>query len=503
MENPIAIQRCEFTTQVCDELVAGCTWKQLGALGISLSDGSVDAEIPLHDGHIQRLTVLGVPSLRAQLASSTDDIDVHADFADPERHGIPEALGFAGYSMPCIPGRQKAHLVTPEEEPLHTYPMRRGGDSLVFALNLAGSFLRNRPRQSVLIVGAERLSDMPTRELVRSAGKSICPEYLYGRTLITEVPLTLISAYALKESANGLNQNALSEIRSQNGPVMSGNIHTAEIAGANDGAIALLVGKAREGIDNVYLASAATTPASPMSWLEVPATRNFAADSASRLKLPFGMNLSDIHVENYDCFFIAVLLQAAAVLKVELDNENLPRILDFCRKWDQLSTLKEWASWGISSAKKIKRILEKMSTKDMEIAGIFGNGGVCDSVSAAILTTNVDLARTLSASKDSFTIQNPDGWQPLRLISDPETLDGATGEIDMIAFQTPIRKKDGTLVQEGTTFVRIVLDDRVSCVLTNLAEAGQQNSIFADLSGVGIGQKVTLKKYGDTIRAEI
>ena len=470
----VAVEEVLFTDSIPPD---GSVWARgLEALGI--------------DCEGREPVVLAVPSLweQAHQPNRRNPLDVHAPLAFTETWEIFDALGDHGNAF-------------------RASPVRLGGASLVAAMVLAGQLVQDNGDQ-VLIIGAEALSRMSSRELVRAAGESICPSELVGTTLNPEVPITLITAYALLESGF-LGKHALDKVRPRNGVCMSGHIHTDEIAGADDGAVALWIREARQGTKEVFLASGATLPflERSMSWLTIPRGYNLARGTLGLLPVPEGLRLSDVHFENYDCFLIAKLLQAAGILNLPLNEENLPQILEFCSRWENGSSLREWASWGISSAKKIEITIQALRDGRLQTAGIIGNGGVCDSVAAALLTTDKRIARGLdeSANLSGPFIRNrlPEDWDFLMLEHEPEELDGQKGAIDMMTFQQPVRNKDGVVVQPGSTFVRVTFrQGGYSCTLTNLALENQPNSIFDDLTDqVNVGDSVTLRNCDGIIRA--
>lgn len=447
---------------------------------------------------VHSLVLFTIPSLREPIQEGKP-LDVHRNTSRRTYQEIIAGLGLGEHP-----------------ENLETISVRYGGASVVRALIEAAELVtRSQSGTVAVIAGVEKLSDLGTKTLVESAGKSVTPDNLYNRTLIPNVPMTLITAYALRESALlSADLQTMPTVRNRRGydeHPLSGEICTSEIARADDGAFLAVVSTDNKGGERpVYIATGTAAPKKPITWFSLPADVNMAFQPLQQISdllmstdlriinnfaISPGMNL-----ELYECFFIAKIQQIAALLGIEkITKDNIDRILQVLDAYNPSSTLNShWAAWGISSAKKVTATAERLkSDPETTHALIVGNGGVMDSIAAVMLTIN----ETTAGSMQVWDYSEPE--TTYRLISDPQLLSGGSGEIDMIAYQEKVFSQTKQMVtQPGTTFVRVILDDGKTVVLTNLMLDGLENSLYQNLTGIiRAGQRVVLRKQNSIIVA--
>ena len=469
------LDRCAFDPELSP--VEGNVWRSLHELSRRINLAGALARTP-------NVKVWVVPSLYAH---------VHENKSYGTRAGVSKASQAEILDAMGLPPDTKVK------------PIFHGGSSIAGALPEAAKLVHADPSTTIVLAGAEDLASLEASHVVTAAKDYICPSDLYGKTLDPEVEMTLITAYSLVESSVlpdkliEAHRDRINAWRETGGIPLTDRIHSDEVAGRNKGAfLATVNGLGDQSKNPIFIAGGGSQLADPSSWYNMPAGLNLALDPLAHIKeLLAKMDLEMIEnggavspaleVELYECFFVAKVQQVAALLGLEkIDDSNIGRILDFFEKYKPITTLQDWAAWCIASVRKLDGIVESLRRPggEKKHAVLVGNGGVMTSISAALLTVVREFAEKVDWSSTGNIL--PPAIDHRVLVQNPAVLEGQSGTIDMITHQEPIRSK-GAITQDGTTFVRVLLEDG-NYVLTNL------------IGGEGaIGDKVKLEKSADSV----
>ena len=428
------------------------------------------------------------------------DESVSRSVSEPETRDIIAALGLTDHTL------------------LSVGSVTTGGASVASGLAALSLHVRNGDFDRTMLVGAEYLSGFKQKDLIEAAGRSVCPaEECKGATLNSTVDMSLITAYALMESAilreieclTRTGQTAdqihpliqrMRELRNRkDAHVYSGEITRGEVAKSCNGAMLAVVGIGEStNQPDIYIPTGAVEPGKPTPWYLMPESLNMAYSPVNGIVRHAGLtdelpkilsDNTDTAVELYGSFFVAKLAQVAALLgHPRITMKNIESILDFISRYKSRAPLTEWASWGISSAKKLDCLVRE-TRDELKHFLLIGSGGAMDSIAATFFTTDRERAEELCVDGSyQITAQNElDGVG--ELVTDPGVLNGKRGSIGMIAFQHPVKSKPvgGPNRKEGTTFVQVRCPDG-SVILTNLVTASD-----GTIDGSGIVAVLTKK----------
>lgn len=203
----------------------------------------------------ENIHFLVIPSLAADYFSKADDLGVDRDLTATAKAQLQKVLGVS----------EKANISA----------VTHGGASIVRGLLEAKKIVANNPNQVVVLLGAELLSKIKGKDMINAAGLSVNPPEIIGKTLHPDIPVSLITSYALGESAvltDKFLASLSTELRKRIYALMgwsedkknkpySGRIVGKKIAGSHDGAFCAIIRTQNKNDNNpIYLADGVAGP---------------------------------------------------------------------------------------------------------------------------------------------------------------------------------------------------------------------------------------------------